>query len=194
MSRMSVRQSIRPSKHRESVFTGSSELYRGEALATCPPNLLECVYAMEDCCEEAHEAQELLRNGTFDLPRMSKILESQKVFLLIDEGTVRKYKSELTEEIEPQINELIERATNGKTALMKKQALLQAKVEAAQSRPPARPTTGTSAASKLEARRLQMLVKQRERLEDELQALESEVQNLVIIILAARRYSWSDCF
>lgn len=28
---------------------------------------------------QAHEAQQLLRNGTFDLPRMSKVLENQRV-------------------------------------------------------------------------------------------------------------------
>lgn len=80
---------------RESVFTGSHEFYRGDANAVCPPNLRECVLAMEDCCEEvtpiswsigvgphdkqAYEAQQLLRNGTFDLPRMTKVLQNQKV-------------------------------------------------------------------------------------------------------------------
>lgn len=57
--------------------------------------------AMEDCCEEvrtrflcrlrcphlkaykAYEAQELLRNGTRDLPRMKKILENQRVRYLV---------------------------------------------------------------------------------------------------------------
>jgi len=48
----------------------------------------------------------------------------------------------------------------------------------AQSRP-ARALTGTSASNKLEARRLQMLVKQRERLEEEIRALETEVDQLV---------------
>lgn len=31
---------------------------------------------------KAFEAQQLLRNGTFDLPRMKKVLESQRVSLL----------------------------------------------------------------------------------------------------------------
>lgn len=39
---------------RDSVFTGGSEQYRGDANAICPPNLRECVLAMEDCCEEVH--------------------------------------------------------------------------------------------------------------------------------------------
>jgi hypothetical protein len=44
---------------------------------------------------------------------------------------------------------------------------------------PARALTGTSASNKLEARRLQMLIKQRERLEEEVQALETEIDQLV---------------
>ena len=97
---------------------------------------------------QAHEAQELLRQGTYDLPRMSKILESDRVrhiikmppplltlcrsvqvFLLIDEGTIRRYKSDLTEEIEPQINELLSRAEKGLQVLVKKESILQAKVK-----------------------------------------------------------------
>lgn len=50
------------------------------------------------------------------------------MFLLIDEGTVRQYKSDLTDEIEPQINELIERAEKGLKALSRKENLVQAKV------------------------------------------------------------------
>ena len=50
------------------------------------------------------------------------------MFLLTDEGTVRQYKSDLTDEIEPQINELIERAEKGLKALIRKENLIQAKV------------------------------------------------------------------
>ncbi|RDB20018.1 DASH complex subunit SPC19 [Hypsizygus marmoreus] len=168
-------------KARESVFAGGPELYRGDIQAICPPNLEECVMAMEDCCEEAFEAQQLLRNGTRDLPRMSKILESQRVFLLIDEGTVKKYKADLVDEIEPAINELIERAEQGLKALSKKESALQTKVDSARSRP-LRPTA-TTGPQKLEARRLQILSKQRERLEEELKALESEVEALKLKVL-----------
>ena len=37
---------------RDSVFSAGSEQYRGDTNAVCPPNLRECVLAMEDCCEE----------------------------------------------------------------------------------------------------------------------------------------------
>ncbi|KAG2349713.1 hypothetical protein BDR05DRAFT_871352 [Suillus weaverae] len=172
---------------RESVFTGGFDPYRGDVNVVCPPNLRECVLAMEDCCEEAHEAQQLLRNGTFDLPRMRKVLESQRVFLLIDEGTVHRYKADLADEIEPQINELIDRAEKGLNALNRREGLIQSKVsnsplvaQAMQSRVATAPTS-----NKREERRLQMLAKQRRRLEDEVKVLESEILALVCTLLQA---------
>ena len=56
-----------------------------------------------------------------------KIITLQ-VFLLVDEGTVKKYKADLSDEIEPQITELISRAEKGMEALQKKRLLLQRKV------------------------------------------------------------------
>jgi hypothetical protein len=46
------RLSVRPRAARESVFAGGPDQYRGESQALCPPNLRECVLAMEDCCIE----------------------------------------------------------------------------------------------------------------------------------------------
>lgn len=39
-------------KARESIFASGPEQYIGDTLARCPPDLEECVLAMEDCCEE----------------------------------------------------------------------------------------------------------------------------------------------
>jgi hypothetical protein len=36
----------------ESIFTSGPEQYIGDTHARCPPDLKECVLAMEDCCEE----------------------------------------------------------------------------------------------------------------------------------------------
>ncbi|EPQ51848.1 hypothetical protein GLOTRDRAFT_16839, partial [Gloeophyllum trabeum ATCC 11539] len=169
------RFSIRP-RPRDSVFASGPDAYRGDRDAICSPNLFDCVSAMESCAEQVTDAQQLLRNGTYDLPRMNRVLENQKVFLLVDDGTVRKYKADLAEEIEPQINELISRAEKGLKALRKKQSTLQA--QTAQSRPSsrARPAVGTTtAADKLQNRRLQMLVQQRERLEKEMALLQQDV-------------------
>ena len=78
---------------------------------------------------------------------MTKVLESERVrpsygrsleysidvralqvFLLVGESTVRRYKADLTDEIEPQINELLSRAEKGLQVLLKKESVLQAKV------------------------------------------------------------------
>ncbi|KAJ6602156.1 hypothetical protein B0H10DRAFT_2230268 [Mycena sp. CBHHK59/15] len=151
-------------KGRESLFAGGPDLYRGDIQAICPPSLEECVLLMEDCCEEAYEAQMLLHNGTQDLPRMNQVL---RVFLLVGGETVRKYKSELTDEIEPAINELIELAEQGLKSLQKKEAILQIKDGS--------PDCRCSSLTKDGGRRLQLLTKQREALESEIQALEDEV-------------------
>ncbi|PBK67027.1 hypothetical protein ARMSODRAFT_889759 [Armillaria solidipes] len=164
-------------KARESVFASGPEIYRGDIQAICPPNLAECVATMEDCCEEAYEAQLLLRNGTYDYPRMANVLRNDRVFLLVGESTVKKYKSDLIEEVEPAIHELIDRAEQGLKSLQRKQAQLQAKVVAKTA--PSRPTSGAMAQQKLEQRRLHMLTKQREQLEEECASLEAEVKALV---------------
>jgi hypothetical protein len=46
----------------------------------------------------------------------------------VNEGTIKKYKSGLADEIEPAISELIERAEQGLASLERKEALLQTKV------------------------------------------------------------------
>jgi len=111
-----------------------------------------------------------------------KVLETQRVFLLIDESTVKRYQTEIADEVEPQITELLKRAEQGLEVLVKKETLLKNKLENAKLHP-ARPGTGTTAAQKLEARRNQMLVKQRERLEEELKTLKAEVEALELKVL-----------
>lgn len=50
------------------------------------------------------------------------------MFLLVNEDTVKKYKIDLADEVEPTINELMGRAEQGLAALEKKEALLKTKV------------------------------------------------------------------
>ncbi|KAH9855052.1 Spc19-domain-containing protein [Lenzites betulinus] len=180
-SRLSVHPRLGP---RDSIFPGNPDLYRTvDTNATCSPYLQECVMAMEDCCEEAYSAQEIIRQGTYDLPRMSRVLNSDRVFLLVDESTVRRYKADLSDEIEPQINELLSRAEKGLQILLKRESMLQAKVEASQSRPTSRAAASTGGMGKLDVRRLQMLSRQKQKLEDELAALQAEVDNMELIAM-----------
>jgi DASH complex subunit SPC19 len=111
----------------------------------------------------------------------------------VNEDTIRRYKSGLADEIEPAIAQLIELAEQGLNALEKQEQALQTKVtsdgffflslvflrhqlqiDSAKSRRP-NASTGTSAVQKLEARRLQTLIRQREKLEEEVRALEDEL-------------------
>lgn len=55
-----------------------------------------------------------------------------QVFLLVNENTVKRYKSALADEIEPVITELIERAQQGLSTLEKKEHNLQTKVNSTQ--------------------------------------------------------------
>ncbi|EJD01358.1 uncharacterized protein FOMMEDRAFT_89977 [Fomitiporia mediterranea MF3/22] len=112
---------------RESIFTGGSHAVRDSG-AVCSPSLFDCVNNLRDVCTETYDTQQLLRNGTFDLKRMQRVLESQRVYLFVNESMVKKYKEDLTEEIEPQILELIERAKKGLKALERKQHSLKTKV------------------------------------------------------------------
>ncbi|KAI0700636.1 Spc19-domain-containing protein [Cytidiella melzeri] len=179
LSRVSLHPKYAP---RQSVFAGAADFYQGDNAAVCSPFLRECVLAMEDCCDEAHETQEILRQGTYDLPRMTKVLSSKRAFLLSDEGTVRRYKADLTDEIEPQVNELLTRAERGLNTLLKQKSMLQTKVRVDNAQQ-FRTTTGskvnTAGMNKLDLRRMQILVRQREHLEKEMNALQAEVDALV---------------
>ncbi len=115
----------------------------------------------------------------------------------MDEGTVRRYKADLTDEIEPQINELLSRAERGLQVLLKRESMLQAKVddtlvlklvchshpivqvETSQSRPSSRATAHNAGMSKIDVRRLQMLARQRQKLEEEAAQLQAEVDAMV---------------
>ena len=122
---------------------------------------------------------------------------------------MEKYKADMSGEIEPQITELISRAEKGMKTLQKKHHVLQTKVchiysscmvsslrsmalvqvETAHSRPQSRPAPGGA------NRRLQMLMKQSERLEAQLRELESEILTMVSGRVAATRlfHSFNDC-
>lgn len=50
---------------------------------------------------------------------------------MVDEATVRKYKADLTDEVEPQIRELLARADKGLKLLMKRETMLQTRVRTA---------------------------------------------------------------
>ena len=114
------------------------------------------------------------------------------MFLLVGESTVRRYKDDITDEIEPQIRELLSRAQKGLGLVVKREHLLRTKAESMQqSKQTSKSSVNTVGMTKLEARRVQMLVRQQERLDQELAALQQEVDNLVRW-LASRELLYTD--
>jgi len=49
--------------------------------------------------------------------------------MLVDDSTVKRYKSDLTDEVEPVVSELIEKSEQGLKALQKKEHQLKLKVK-----------------------------------------------------------------
>ena len=68
---------------RESIFTGAPDVHRTESFTMFSASLLDCVQLCNDICAETTDAQQLLRNGTFDLPRMKRILDNQRASLVV---------------------------------------------------------------------------------------------------------------
>ena len=62
MSRLS-RVDVKP---RESIFSSGPEQYIGDIQARCPPDLAECVLAIQDCCEEV-----FLSSSDHNLPNLN---------------------------------------------------------------------------------------------------------------------------
>ena len=111
----------------------------------------------------------------------------------MSESTVKKYKADLVEEVEPQIAELLERAKRGLKALERQNHTLKQKVkhstmiilDAAQTAhqvqnvPVPAAAANRSASARIEARRLHVLTSQRQSLEQELEDLKEEIEALV---------------
>ncbi|KIJ37399.1 hypothetical protein M422DRAFT_781755 [Sphaerobolus stellatus SS14] len=156
---------------RESVFISGPLPQDNEPV--CSPYIEACVAAAQESCDRIYEAQCSLRRGVADLPRMSKVLQNERLFVLINESHASTYSLQLVEEIEPQIGELAERAEKGIKVLERKESLLASKVDALQSRASSRVSSAPAVAKKLDA-----LARQREALEQELQTLSAEVEHL----------------
>lgn len=72
-------------------------------------SLQGCVSALSSSVTFLRSASEILDEGTRDFPRLAQILETNRVFDVVTEQEVFEAKDELTQEIEPQITELVAR-------------------------------------------------------------------------------------
>ncbi|KAF9651699.1 hypothetical protein BDM02DRAFT_3184218 [Thelephora ganbajun] len=175
-----ARLSTRPTSFRKSNITAVSEYppQLDDDDSNYTANLRDCVLALGDCGKQAARAKQILHDGCADLPRTQHVVHHEKYFTLVSETTVREYKSDLREVIEPQVNELIERAEKGLRVLERREASLKARADTTSSRPASRlGGINTTGMNKLEARKMQMLLSQRKKLEEELLVLEDEILN-----------------
>ena len=116
--------------------------------------------------------------------------------MFVNESIVRKYKADLTEEVEPQILELIERAKKGVKALERKHHTMKTKVGTisvsyrlfcthqriylqSEHVQVAKATTHRSVQGRMDERKFRILSGQRQNLERELLTLESQLKALV---------------
>ena len=110
----------------------------------------------------------------------------------MNESTVKKYEEDLTEEVEPQILELVERAKKGLKHLERKQHTLKTKVHIgalpwcsahkdlqAEHVNVTKTATHRSVQSRMDERKLRILTGQRQDLERELQALQAKLDAFV---------------
>ncbi|EJU06192.1 hypothetical protein DACRYDRAFT_112942, partial [Dacryopinax primogenitus] len=172
------RSSVYP---RHSIFPGATGIGSGSKEADGPrpylPHLEACINATNQSTNTLKALLEDFKDGTGDLPRLTKVLENNRLFVLINEDVLRKYKAQLVEEIEPQVSELISKAEKSLGVLERREAQLQKKVEAQQNEGSTKPAIPV-AANKGEERRLKLMAARRDRLMKELKALEEEVESL----------------
>jgi len=119
-------------------------------------------------------AQSTIREGAKDLPRISRILDNERLFVLVNENLIRQYASQLKEEVEPQVTELLRLAGEGLESLERSQRCLSTQVDVSDQKP----RSIVSATSKMEMRRFNLLESQRERLQKEIQSLEAELARI----------------
>jgi len=158
---------------RPSLWAGSQTLAKPD-VEECSPHLLACCDALRDACKHMHASQVTLRGSVSDLPRMSQVLDNDRLFVVVNESTVRQYAIQMQEEIEPQVAELLSLAERGVKQLEREQAKIQTKVDQAGHAN----KHAVSAAAKMEMRRLNMLNSQRARLEKEVKSLEQEIAQM----------------
>ncbi|CAE6438351.1 unnamed protein product [Rhizoctonia solani] len=154
---------------RQSVFSaGGSVVPLNEGPANHLSYLHATVQMVARCSSTLGEiADEQKTEGIHDLDRMMRIIENQRLFVLIDEPQLKAAQNQLEDEIGPQLNTLLERAEKAIeiSAIKSSQAAAVAKASAA-------------ASKRGDARRLQILQARREKAERELDEVEAEMRKM----------------
>ncbi|KAL1405830.1 hypothetical protein Q8F55_007508 [Vanrija albida] len=163
-------------------------------------SLEECVGATEACVGSISGAIDALEPGVADLPRLSTIYRNMHYYLVVPEPKINHHKALYAASLSPQIEQLIQRAETLVSAegasvrrLEERLAMLETARLPAIPAAPARPSTfadlderdegetrcrldgvDTKGASIAQARKIGLLKKKREKLEQEMARLASE--------------------
>ncbi|KAG8865163.1 hypothetical protein FRB96_000052 [Tulasnella sp. 330] len=153
--------------------------------------ILNCCAGADDALDQLDGASELLSKGTDDIDRLAKIVHSTRVCLSLDPGsnvfgcnepTLDQIKSDVTDAVVPQLEKLIEQGEKALTNLEKSMNSLQKKADNLQSRLTAQPARDQHAGAPLhvrnEIRKTKLLVKQERMMQNELDALQNEIDDL----------------
>lgn len=92
-------------------------------------NLYACQIAADGCVDEADAALSSLRTSLSDVDRFKQITEFNRHFILVSESEVNTAKTQLANDIEPQIRSLVVRAEVALKALEQKQEQLKLKAQ-----------------------------------------------------------------
>ncbi|QRV72363.1 SPC19 domain-containing protein [Ceratobasidium sp. AG-Ba] len=181
---MVVRRSL--TQPRQSVFTaGGSVVPLNEGPASHLSYLHATVQMTARCTSTLAEIAEDQRvEGTHDLTRLMRVIENDRLFVLIDEPQLKAARSQLEDEIGPQLTTLLERSEKAIDALDTKEQSLRSRIasvkasQAAAATKAAETAAASGAARRGDARRLQLLQSRRQRAERELEAVEAEARQL----------------
>ncbi|KAG8747084.1 hypothetical protein FRC10_002500 [Ceratobasidium sp. 414] len=182
---MDIRRSL--AQPRQSVFSaGGSVVPLNEGPASHLSYLHATVQMTARCTATLSEICEDQRvEGTHDLTRLMRVIENERLFVLIDEPQLKAARSQLEDEIGPQLTALLERSEKAIDALDAKEQSLRSRIasvkasQAAAATRAAQTAAATGASKRGDARRLQLLQGRRQRAERELEAVEAETRQLV---------------
>ncbi|KAG9019543.1 hypothetical protein FRB90_000852 [Tulasnella sp. 427] len=173
---MYARASVNPraSTYSSLGTSGSSGNYVAAAQA-CVAQAETCADLIQDCLAE-------IGKGTRDMERLAKIMHNTRLYVLIDEPTLRQVKSDVVESIEPQVEKLISEGEKAIANLEKSVTSLQRKADYVKNRvtgPVAvDPHAGAPLQVRNEVRKKRLLAKQEKTLEQQLAALQQEIDDL----------------
>ncbi|GAA6063712.1 hypothetical protein JCM10212_006826 [Sporobolomyces blumeae] len=136
-----------------------------------------CSLALSQASQHLNGAIDVLHEGTFDLPRLSRVIHSRRAFDLVPSLEIQSAQASLRTEMSPQIQALVERAERGLEGLKDKERALRNRLDK-RNQPAAPLATRTSSPSELALleRRLDELRTKKERMGREVERLEGEVR------------------